>query len=583
MPLATRCPHCGTAFKLVRDQLLLRQGWVRCGRCGEAFNAADHAFEPASEQPQTVAAPPGSEPTAPSPTPTPAEAEGLSSAEMVAFPAVPAPSSMDMAYHAAIVAALPAQAAHQRSSDVITGRSPWQSGTFAYSIPDPVFLIPTDSAGSDATGQSSSTQAALQTSEHETVAAPAAVAEAFIQTEPKEEDGRRATETEELVNRPSQLGLDETACTEQDVFPALERMQAPTSAATLDAAPEAGAVPDYPGDIDGSNDEALASFSAEAEAALRHEGSASAAPPPAPFEELLRAAKEEALLAEADRLPEAANHGSRFELDPWAGKTDAQAKTDPGDADSHFDLGAVLHYEFGPDTGAGTEIEAEAQKPEPVLDAAALRADAVDPAQPFMADTLSNTGDRLDGVVTEPEFLRQARAQERWRQPRVRAFLTVLAVLLIATGGVQAAWTWRDVLATNWPQSRSILSRLCAVAGCSLAAPRRPQSLVIDTSSMSPGSDGLLQLDASLRNRSGEAVAYPAFELTLTGMQDQIVARKVIQPAQYLAGDKLASDAAALQQRIQRGLAAGAELRIQLKLQLRKDEASGYTLYAFYP
>ncbi|WP_031407821.1 zinc-ribbon domain-containing protein [Thiomonas sp. FB-Cd] len=44
MSLATRCPHCNTAFRLVRDQLLLSQGWVRCGRCGEAFNAAEQQF-----------------------------------------------------------------------------------------------------------------------------------------------------------------------------------------------------------------------------------------------------------------------------------------------------------------------------------------------------------------------------------------------------------------------------------------------------------------------------------------------------------------------------------------------------------
>lgn len=45
MPLATRCPHCATAFRLVRDQLLLSEGWVRCGRCGQAFDAAASQFE----------------------------------------------------------------------------------------------------------------------------------------------------------------------------------------------------------------------------------------------------------------------------------------------------------------------------------------------------------------------------------------------------------------------------------------------------------------------------------------------------------------------------------------------------------
>lgn len=39
MTLATRCPTCGTVFRVVQDQLRVSQGWVRCGRCSEAFNA----------------------------------------------------------------------------------------------------------------------------------------------------------------------------------------------------------------------------------------------------------------------------------------------------------------------------------------------------------------------------------------------------------------------------------------------------------------------------------------------------------------------------------------------------------------
>lgn len=41
MTLATRCPACGTVFRVVQDQLRVSQGWVRCGRCSEAFNAVE--------------------------------------------------------------------------------------------------------------------------------------------------------------------------------------------------------------------------------------------------------------------------------------------------------------------------------------------------------------------------------------------------------------------------------------------------------------------------------------------------------------------------------------------------------------
>lgn len=40
MALVTRCPNCGTHFKVVRDQLRISEGWVRCGRCSEVFDAS---------------------------------------------------------------------------------------------------------------------------------------------------------------------------------------------------------------------------------------------------------------------------------------------------------------------------------------------------------------------------------------------------------------------------------------------------------------------------------------------------------------------------------------------------------------
>ena len=40
MSLITRCPACGTMFKVVTDQLKVSQGWVRCGHCSEVFDAS---------------------------------------------------------------------------------------------------------------------------------------------------------------------------------------------------------------------------------------------------------------------------------------------------------------------------------------------------------------------------------------------------------------------------------------------------------------------------------------------------------------------------------------------------------------
>lgn len=45
MTLAARCPACGTVFRVVQDQLRVSEGWVRCGRCAEVFNAIETLVE----------------------------------------------------------------------------------------------------------------------------------------------------------------------------------------------------------------------------------------------------------------------------------------------------------------------------------------------------------------------------------------------------------------------------------------------------------------------------------------------------------------------------------------------------------
>ncbi len=53
MSLATRCTNCSTVFRVVQDQLLVSEGWVRCGRCREVFNAIENMFDLKKEVPSS--------------------------------------------------------------------------------------------------------------------------------------------------------------------------------------------------------------------------------------------------------------------------------------------------------------------------------------------------------------------------------------------------------------------------------------------------------------------------------------------------------------------------------------------------
>lgn len=46
----TRCPHCGTCFRVTPEQLELAQGAVRCGRCLNTFNAREFLFDSPGEE-----------------------------------------------------------------------------------------------------------------------------------------------------------------------------------------------------------------------------------------------------------------------------------------------------------------------------------------------------------------------------------------------------------------------------------------------------------------------------------------------------------------------------------------------------
>ena len=49
MSLVTRCPSCGTAFRVQAAQLAAQSGTVRCGKCGELFNGLAGLVEPTED------------------------------------------------------------------------------------------------------------------------------------------------------------------------------------------------------------------------------------------------------------------------------------------------------------------------------------------------------------------------------------------------------------------------------------------------------------------------------------------------------------------------------------------------------
>ncbi|SCU90487.1 conserved hypothetical protein [Cupriavidus necator] len=185
------------------------------------------------------------------------------------------------------------------------------------------------------------------------------------------------------------------------------------------------------------------------------------------------------------------------------------------------------------------------------------------------------------GPVFAPDFLRHARERERERQPRKpvavpRSAWRVAAVVLAIAAAVQVVYLARSQLAGQFPMLRPALEAACAPLGCDVPPWRDIDALRIETSQLQrQDEDGDTYLLAvTLRNLGRASTALPAIELVMTDLQDQLLLRRVLQPAEYLEPSQKAFAA--------QGLRAGMELPVRVRFRTQQAPAN-YRVLIFYP
>lgn len=171
-----------------------------------------------------------------------------------------------------------------------------------------------------------------------------------------------------------------------------------------------------------------------------------------------------------------------------------------------------------------------------------------------------------------PEFMRQAERRARWTSPGARLALALTSLALLALLAAQAALHYRNLVVTLFPDTRPALQALCDLTGCRIEPLRRIDDIVIESSALNalPGGDAV-RLSVVLRNRGVFPLALPAIELTLTDGAGQMIARRILTPADFGS-----TGAAAV-------LPAASEAPLQLVLTTSGRRASGYTVEPFYP
>jgi predicted Zn finger-like uncharacterized protein len=183
---------------------------------------------------------------------------------------------------------------------------------------------------------------------------------------------------------------------------------------------------------------------------------------------------------------------------------------------------------------------------------------------------------RIQAALAEPppmpEFMSERPA------PRRLAWLWgVLAALAAAALAAQVAHRYRAELAAYFPQARPSLDAGCRLLECEIALPRHIDLIGIESSDVQSDlrREGMIVLNALLRNRAPYAQAYPSLELTLTENDGEPVVRRVLEPAEYVASVAGAA--------LAEGIGAGGEIALRVHLDGSRARASGYRLSLFYP
>lgn len=171
-----------------------------------------------------------------------------------------------------------------------------------------------------------------------------------------------------------------------------------------------------------------------------------------------------------------------------------------------------------------------------------------------------------------PSFIKRAMEKAYWHQTSVRLTLYALIAVLLLVLGAQWFYRNKDDLAANHANLRPVLHGVCVVLRCQVNLPRKLSEVVIDSSSFVRRESNRFAFQLMLRNRAEVEVAMPTLELTLTDIENEVIARRIIPPADW--PDQPTS------------LAAQAEWPLQLELLLDVPPTqivTGYQAELFYP
>ena len=123
------------------------------------------------------------------------------------------------------------------------------------------------------------------------------------------------------------------------------------------------------------------------------------------------------------------------------------------------------------------------------------------------------------------------------RGPARWIYGSLLAVLVVGFVA-QMLFHYRHAIAADYPSTRGYLVSACSAIGCRIEPLRNRDEIAIESHDLQadPAHQGLLILQATLRNQASHALAFPHIELELDDNAGRPVVRRVFAPNDYAGG-----------------------------------------------
>ncbi len=117
-----------------------------------------------------------------------------------------------------------------------------------------------------------------------------------------------------------------------------------------------------------------------------------------------------------------------------------------------------------------------------------------------------------------------------------RVVFGLLALTLLLGALVAGARHERQTLVQHVPALLPVFDGLCALSACEVQAPSLPAAIVIEGATIEEVASPEFKVQLLLKNAGSVAVSLPSLNVTLTGLQGEVLANHVATPAQFAPG-----------------------------------------------